>query len=196
MESDFSTCRNDEDRFQHCQRIMRQVTPSRKIRVHVGWQRWWTELEDKKAAGWARRLGYVSRSKYYMEFPDSASQQIALDCEDSDTDWIVTLELYPGDSISQAKRFYEKVKVDALCGLDEFSWSISTNFHLAHIQKNMVYVKSSLTVRQYVEYWRENRGTIHQLSKPEFGRNIERWLSSGLISQSDIALIEKKFCNI
>lgn len=87
----------------------------------------------------------------------------------------VTLALYPGDTLTQARALYaDPDRVQGLLGLREQAWQLRPNFHFSFMEKGSIWTTSALDVEAYTAYWMERIHHLHAyplLGKPD-GLNI------------------------
>lgn len=50
---------------------------------------------------------------------------------------MILLEMYAGDTISQAREFFEKVRLDDLLALRQRDWELVPNMHFAFAAKHL-----------------------------------------------------------
>ena len=158
-----------------CIAIMQEIAPGR-VAAHTGW-------------------------KWHIAWEDAAAQQIAVSAEPSPAGgWHLGAFLGPGDSIIQARRLYTSIDAKRLLALTECGWDIKPNFHLAHMQKNLIWTTATMPLADYVAYWQEqqrfsNIGQVEIVDKDAFWRDVDKWQRIGLIVEADRAKIVDKFLN-
>jgi hypothetical protein len=116
---------------------------------------------------------------------------------DENGDWSVAVNIYPGDTIRQARKFFENVHRDEFLGLEEKGWIIEPNLHFAFMAKHLCWAKGTrLSIRDYFEYWR-GEGEIGQIQRDlsGFQELFQQLQVDGMISPSDIAQLERHFTN-
>jgi hypothetical protein len=112
-------------------------------------------------------------------------------------EWSVAVNIFPGDTIKQARKFFENVQKGEFFGLEEKGWIIEPNLHFAFMNKHLYWAKgTSVGIRDFFEYW-SGEDEIGQLTrKPDptdFQEYFQQWLDDGMISTSDIAQLDKHF---
>lgn len=155
-----------------CRDIMKEITPDR-VHYHRGW-------------------------KDYMSFTGAACQ-VAFDAQqDAAGPWELVLSLHPGDTVKQARLLYERLDIIKLLALSEAGWEVDTNFHLAHMQQNLVKLRPRMPVQEYADYWcqRQRKGSIKQIEIADeglFAKIVKAWQALGLISEEDVEKIDSVF---
>jgi hypothetical protein len=144
----FSMCRDDLYRLERrCRDIMRSVAPSR-LSPHRNW-------------GWYLRAG---------EGPVLGP---ALSVREVDHKWEIVLQLYPGDTVNQARALYDEGNLNRneALALREDGWSVSTNLHFQYIQSHLFWAEGEASLEFYVDYW------LARVRDPQVGRwrAIRRW---------------------
>ena len=112
-------------------------------------------------------------------------------------EWNVAVNIYPGDTIKQARRFFENVRVDEFLVLEEKGWIIEPNLHFAFMAKHLCWAKgTTVSNRDYFEYW-HGEGEIGQIQRDPAGFKalFQQLQEDGMISPSDTAQLEKHFTN-
>lgn len=78
----------------------------------------------------------------------------------------VVLELYPGDTLGQARALYrDTAALDRLLSLREKGWSLEPNFHFGHMQRGFAWTPSDLDVEAYVRFWQREIDTCRQIPR-------------------------------
>jgi hypothetical protein len=85
-------------------------------------------------------LGAGNIARFALLVHDNADQSLAL-C------------LYPGDTIGQARKFYEPRHIEDMLNLRERGWSIRPNLHLAFMQRNYVWTQVDAEIEEYLSFW-------------------------------------------
>jgi hypothetical protein len=81
----------------------------------------------------------------------------------------VTLALYPGDTLTQARRLYEDgERVRGLLGLREAGWQLHPNFHFGFIEKGLCWTISALDAESYIAYWTERTRNLHPYPRDDW----------------------------
>lgn len=106
---------------------------------------------------------------------------------------LISLSVYPADTLTQAKFLYEdEGKVATVLSLAaEEGWRLSPNFHFGHIQSGLCWTDSTIPAEEYVDYWVEeiqNAGAIKREDGAEYWANLVR---TGIASESN----EREFTN-
>lgn len=113
------------------------------------------------------------------------------------SDWSVAVNIYPGDTIRQARKLFENVRMDEFLGLEESGWIIEPNLHFAFMAKHLCWAKGTrVSTRDYFDYWR-GEGEIGQIQRDSAGFKayFQQLQEDGMISPSDIAQLERHFTN-
>jgi hypothetical protein len=112
-------------------------------------------------------------------------------------DWSVAVNIYPGDTISQARRFFGDVRVKEFFELEQKGWIIKPNLHFAAINKHLCWAKNGrLRARDYFEYW-SGEGEIGQIQRDStnFQSYFQQLQDDGLISPEDLVELDRHFTN-
>jgi hypothetical protein len=144
-----------------------------------------------------------------LEFPENnAVRMVWLWALEETTDqWekgdqAVVLDLFPGDTVNQARVFYQSVDVSQLIAIGGSErkprpWQYWPNLHFSFMSKNYVWADKNhtLPMKQYLEYWKDNIASIKQIKRePDgFQSYISQMQEAGLISQQELPELEKHF---
>lgn len=118
--------------------------------------------------------------------------------DEEEGDWGIYLRLWPGDTVSQARKFFYNVKKEEFFGLKEKGWKIWPNMHFAFMRSNLVWSNVKLSVEDYFNYWKENsskikRETVEGTHPQRFNELWDNFLEEGIISENDLLELEKHF---
>jgi len=108
-------------------------------------------------------------------------------------DWDVILAIYPGDTVSQAREMFERLRKDDLLSLVARGWNIVPNLHFAHIQKHLHWCEPQLSLNEYITFWLKNRDKIRQFQRNEFQSLFQMLLGAKLISEADLGELNRHF---
>ncbi|HEX8744536.1 MAG TPA: phospholipase D family protein [Thermoleophilaceae bacterium] len=103
---------------------------------------------------WGRRVqanvGEGRGFKYLFLMPDHGEDQ-------DDPSPALDLLIYPGDTLSQARRFYSRIDERARHRLIELAatpgWSVRPNFHLGFRARGWLHDTAPAALGRYLEYW-------------------------------------------
>ena len=109
---------------------------------------------------------------------------VAAKVREPETNWILDLMIYPGDTVSQARPFYKKVDTDALLQLTD-SWDIYTNLHFSHIQSNLVYTTKDTSLESYLTFWQDHSDQIGQIKEEQFDDMLDLLSKNGFLDDED-----------
>lgn len=106
--------------------------------------------------------------------------------------WRITLELYPGDTMTQAQKFWSKVDAKKLLALRNKDWRLVPNLLFRH-WSNRCEATTSLVVNDYVRLWSSGEMEIVSLWPDDSGSYCHNWdclVAKSLISPDDVESIE------
>ena len=63
--------------------------------------------------------------------------------------------LWPADTVTQARCFYNKADKTAFLGLDE--WQVRPNLHFSYMNRHLIWAESSWTNERYFDYFANER---------------------------------------
>ena len=115
-----------------------------------------------------------------------------LDSGDADT--TVSLNMFPGDTLEQAKALYADAdRVDRLISLRDRGWIIAPNFHFGHMAKGFVWTTGDIGVEEYVRYWLEQIGTAGQVRRKDWRKYFDGLIKLHIASETDRENFDRSF---
>ena len=155
-----------------CRAILEEIAPGR-VQYHRGWH-------------------------HHIAFDHAVAQEIGLWANPSSAGWCIFLGIYPGDSMTQARRLYKHLNIAGLLKLAGKGWTIRPNFHLAHIQRNVLWTDTAMPIADYLAFWKrqQDQTAIAQVVIADaglFSQMVDAWARLGLISNEDKEIIHAEF---
>jgi hypothetical protein len=90
----------------------------------------------------------------------------------------IQLEVYPADTLTQAKAFYTRPGATAsVLSLRDAGWNVEPNFHFGFMAAGFVWTTADAPVEKYTAYWCEridSTGAIPREKWGEFWRDLVR----------------------
>ena len=165
----FSVCRNDLLLLnRRCEAILRKIDPNQ---------------------AWHGSSPIISVDKAY------AFKQIWLMAEEQDgrDSWQITLNLWPGDTMSQAREFWKKVDTDKLLALQKKGWRLKRNLHFSFAGTHLYWADTKLPEGDYIKFWKSDMMKIDTLYRESdsFRTHWNRLVEQSLISDDDVEPLEK-----
>lgn len=111
------------------------------------------------------KVEYHRGWKYHIVLDMEAVKQIALSPSFEGDEWHIVLEMYPGDTMNQARSFYGNVDKERFFSLLHKGWEIKPNMHFSFRASNLVCTDVKIGIREYVEYWIKSIGFLSQISR-------------------------------
>lgn len=110
-------------------------------------------------------------------------------------DWRLDLELWPADTVGQARRFFNRVDPDEFLGLAEQGWEVSPNLHFSFMSTHLHWSSTSAEAADYFDLWAS--GTIAYGGTAARGFEYESRLTSMLehrvITPGDVEELHRHF---
>jgi len=140
------------------------------------------------------RLAYLRGYEHYLEAPElKGLKNVIVQAEATGGGWHIVLGLYPGDTVTQARHFYDGLNPSALASLCD-EWTCATNLHFAFMQQNLVWATPQVPIAEYVDFWLEHRHQwLRQVKQPDFGELLDILQQAGQIDERDIEQFKKEF---
>ena len=167
----FAVCRDDFDLLsRRCEVIMRKIDPTE------AWH----------------------RSSSFIPVESSSFKRIYLqaDAEQEDArSWWITLGIWPGDTMTQAREFWPRVDAERLLKLQDKGWELCPNLHFSFAQTHLYWANTPLAVNEYIEFWKSGEMEIESLYRDDTGSYRHNWdclVAISLISPDDVEPLEEK----
>lgn len=115
----------------------------------------------------------------------------------SNEEWDIQLEMYPGDTINQARHFYSSLDIEKFLQLSNANWETRTNLHFSFQSSGLVWTTASCTLRDYLLYWKgqATNGFLRQITRDEWSTNFQTFRDLGMLSPQDEPDLTKKIIN-
>jgi hypothetical protein len=142
------------------------------------------------------RVEYHRGWKSAIRLDSGSAREIALSPKMiSNGEWEVILEMYPGDTISQARELFDKISKEDFLNLQHVGWNLQPCLHFSYIGTGLHGASTCLSIKDYIEYWITHKEEIkqYQLDDCGFMRIFNKLLSDNMISKDDAAPLEKHF---
>lgn len=98
------------------------------------------EIAGGPIKGWLELSGRSTVNRAFLEFNESEQ--------------LIQLKIYPGDTLTQAKAFYTRPEaVSKVLSLRDGGWEVEPNFHFAFVAKGLVWTNADASPEEYVAYW-------------------------------------------
>jgi hypothetical protein len=166
----FSICKDNEYLLtKRCVSIMERISMG-KVDYHRGW-------------------------KHFIAYNSEAIKEIALSVSFSKDEWVVQLELMPGDTMNQARNFYKRLQEPEIEKLLKIGWHIRPNMHFAFRSSNLVWTDVTVEIQPYIDYWSKNIASLGQVSRNDFIDYCKNLEQAGMISSENWDDIKLKIIN-
>lgn len=168
MEKTLGSAKGDEEVQERCKIILQTVAPGR--------------VKYSRSGG-----------VYYIELPrGDAAWWVYLALWDRDS---IGIRMYPGNTVSQARAFFERVRRDEFFGLRSKGWKIRPYLCFCYMAWGRCAHGCKLGLEQYFDYWASEE--IGQVRRKDNGFEdlSQRLRTQKLISAKDQRNFENDFIN-
>jgi len=148
------------------------------------------------------KIGEVSHHRGWkdaIKIPDGIAQEVTLypSPDERGTDFWIVLEMHPGDTVNQARRFFQNIDKAGFFRLLEQKWEIYPNMHFSFMATNLYWSESDIDLEQYFDYWHKNKESIGQIVRDQngFGYYYTLLLKEGILTANDIRELEERTTN-
>lgn len=137
----------------------------------------------------ASRTGLESRDDWYLFRPGKIAERVGVGAEPDAT---LKVNLWPADTVRQARRFYEEVDRSAFFGLD--GWEVRPNLHFSFMNTHLIWAETTWPIDRYFDYFADGQSQMYgQMNEAKLVPLVEQWGDEGLITCEDRAEIEGQF---
>jgi hypothetical protein len=109
------------------------------------------------------------------------------------------LRLHPGDTIEQARPFYEGLDVGRLADLDSSNvgWQVTPNFHLGYRAQGFLNTKTTKRLRPYLKFWKNPPDDfgIAAVDRKQYSKLARSLRKYGMFRTSDLEQLRPKIRN-
>jgi hypothetical protein len=134
----------------------------------------------------------------YLLRPGMIAQELHLAVSRSgEVEPALRITVWPGDTVSQARRFYDAVDIKSFLSLEDQSWSVEPNFHFSFMATQLVWASTHLTAREYLNRFVGRPDSYGQrlTEEPALTPLLEEWRRDGLIDPAHEDEIRALFIN-
>ncbi len=135
----------------------------------------------------ASRVGLESRDDWYLFRPQKIAERVRIRVE---PDPMLKVNLWPADTVSQARRFYEEVDKTAFLGLDD--WKVDPNLHFSFMNKHLFWAETTWGTSRYFDYFEDGQ-FYGQMDQASLVPLADQWEKQRLITREDLGKIEYQF---
>ena len=166
----FAVCRDDLDLLnRRCEAILRKIGPTE-----------W----DREGFPFIP-VDFPSFKRIYLRTPEQEDTRA----------WCITLALWPGNNMEQARAFWPKVDTKRLLDLPNKDWDLEPNLRFYFITTKLHRANTSLSsVDEYIELWKSGEIEIIALWPDDSGSYLHNWdwlVAKSLISPDDLEPLEE-----
>ena len=149
------------------------------------------ESLDRRTRLLVDELGNLSalecRDGWYLFRPNKIAERVGIWAGAAST---LVVELWPANTVKQARRFYDMVDRTAFLDLDE--WKVEPDLHFSFIQKTQIKEENTLPIDRYFKYF-ENDQQYGQMDKETLIPLAEQWKEMGIITGVTIQKLQEQF---
>ena len=137
-------------------------------------------VDEGKGLGWRNIVG---AQKIFMAWLGLASDNT-----------MVSLRMYPADTLGQARAFYSDPKsVEAVLALRSDGWLVEPNFHWGFMATGHAWAESPLPVGEYCAYWVNQIAETRQIARADWDSYWAKLVTSRIVESSGKESFDKEF---
>lgn len=140
----------------------------------------------------ASKVMLESRDDWYLFRHGKIAERVGIKVVG--TEPMLQVSLWPADTVSQARRFYEVVDKAAFLALDMHKWEVEPNLHFSFMRKHLIWAETRCTPEEYFDYFADEQPYGYgQMNQAELVPLAKQWENEGLITRADRKEIEYQF---
>ena len=107
------------------------------------------------------------------------------------------VDLAPADTVTQARKFFDKVDKEAFLNLEESSeWTVRPNLHFSFARVHLIWAETTWETRKYFDYFSDGYRSLYgQKCRDKLLTLAEQWVDEGLIDNQARDKIKAEFNN-
>jgi hypothetical protein len=118
------------------------------------------------------------------------------DADQKDSNRQVELTMYPADTLAQARALYARPNVvERLHALEHDNWHIWPNFHFGFMAKGFCWTTRTISLEQYMSYWKKNIGNTEQIARYGWDNFWDKLVEVGIANSADREKFDLDFTN-
>ena len=147
-----------------------------------------------RETGLEKRVETGSRKRSYLFRPAKIAERVFIGHPSisESNPWKLQVELYPADTVTQARCFYDAVDKEAFLSLEE--WKVEPNLHFSFAQRHLIWAKTALETREYLDRFPE-RSLYGPMIWDRLLPLADQWKREGLIMVEDLDEIRNLYEN-
>ena len=110
-------------------------------------------------------------------------------------DWQIWLDIYPGDTMNQARFFYNNLNKVKLLKLLNKEWELNPHFHISFRSSHLYWSDSSVDLERYLDFWQKKvfSNELNQVAQSDWQNYFINLKKIGIISKTDYEEIRSRF---
>ena len=149
---------------------------------------------DRRARLLVNKLGKQvelnSPDSQYLYRPNKIAERVWIGVDPKLT---LKVELYPANTVEQARHFYREVDRAAFLNLGE--WKVKPDLHFSYVQKILINAKTIWATDRYFDYFAGEQPLYRQMDEMTLVPLAQQWENDGLITSDDLRELQYQFNN-
>ena len=146
-----------------------------------------------------RRLSMVSSEVLGSDAPTLPGRHLTVALarlEYDENERSVELKMWPADTLQQARFFYKKPEaIERIVMLANDQWDVWPNFHFGFMAAGFCWTTTTLSLAEYVSYWRDNIDSVVQIYRQDWDEYWEKLVKAKVVDQTERGNFDNDFTN-
>jgi hypothetical protein len=109
---------------------------------------------------------------------------------------LVTLGMWPADTLEQARSFYARPEaVERVLKVQHEGWGVSPNFHFGFMTTGYCWTDTSMPVAEYMQYWLQRIGDVGQIERQDWDQYWRNLVHERIAKMENRESFDRDFTN-
>ena len=140
----------------------------------------------------AEEVDLESRDNEYLFRPGKIAERIFVQIK-SNAEPALNVRLYPADTVSQARRFYDMADRREFLSLDKYKWAVRPHLHFSFARSHLIWAGTEWEPDRFFDYFSADNPHYGQMNRRDLVPLANEWEKEGLIHREDRRKIEYQF---
>jgi hypothetical protein len=106
----------------------------------------------------------------------------------------IAVRTYPGDTMNQARKFFERVRRREFLELEGRGWEVTPRLHFSYMQSEICNAEGTkLNLQEYLDYWASEEIVQARRDSNGFQNLFHQLLGQRLVDENDLSSLNENF---